>query len=218
MHHCFKMVSGQTVLSPSEKGEGQALEALILILLPFVCRGKGDQPSFTHLLSGSKPLQWSQDCLFARSQWKITPEWKTSTKLYVQIQNKQCNDLLENHAGLCPREHHPFSAADILEWGPEAFYPQGSKQKKVYKAFCSSWSESHRSRRKPSFLGITPQPVFIILWYRNFQTKGKTQSKIWNWNIKVFSKRSIKIQLFECTLHCFSRSDLISITHTYINI
>ena len=53
MHHCFKTVGGQTVLSLSEKGEGQALEVLILILLPFVCRGKGDQPSFTHLLYGS---------------------------------------------------------------------------------------------------------------------------------------------------------------------
>lgn len=167
----------RSVLSPSEKGEGQASEALILILLPFVCRGKGDQPSFTHLLSCSKPLQRSRDCLFARSQWKITPEWKTSTKLNLQIQNKQRNELLENHAGPCPREHHPFSAADILEWGPEAFYPQGNKQKKVYKAFCSSLSESHRSRCKPSFLGITPQPVFIILWYRNFQTKARHKTR-----------------------------------------
>lgn len=48
-------------------------------------------------------------------QWKITSEWKwLSTKLSIQIQNKQHNEVLETLPGLCHREHHPFSAADIF--------------------------------------------------------------------------------------------------------
>lgn len=142
------------------------------MLLPFACWGKDDQPSFMDHFSDHKIV-----CLFARFQWKITPEWKTCIKLNLQIQNKQHDEVLETHTGPCHREHHPFSAVDVSEWRPEALYPKGVNRYKVYKAFCSTLSEFHRIRPKQSFLANTPQSVFVILWYRSFQTKVRHKKR-----------------------------------------
>lgn len=178
MHHCFKVLRGQAVLSPPEKGEGQALAALILLLLMFVCGSRSDQPSFTHLLYSRKPLQWSQWlCLHVSNEKSPQSVRPAQSSTFRYKKKKEHNEVLDTHTGLCHREHHPFSAVDISEWGPEALHPQGSKQMKVYTAFCSSLPESHTIRPKLSFLAITPQSVFIVLGYRNVQIKARHKTR-----------------------------------------
>lgn len=144
-----------------------------------VCMRKQKWSTFIHTSAlQQKTTSVITVVVFACFKWKITPECKTSTKLNLQIQKKkEHNEVLDTHTGLCHREHHPFSAVDISEWGPEALHPQGSKQMKVYTAFCSSLPESHTIRPKLSFLAITPQSVFIVLGYRNVQIKARHKTR-----------------------------------------
>lgn len=199
---------GRTVWSHSEKGNGHALEVLILTM--FLWRGTDDQPS----------LQFFSAVANHFSDNKIVA--------YLQISREKSSWIW----GQVQSSTSRYKTSSIMKFFRLTMASAMENMIILVLTVFQHKLQKHVSAREQTNMEYTilftvayqyltesdKSPTIIVSIYNTLKqtlsVKNKTQNKIWN--TKVFSKPSTRIQLFVCTLHFFCESDIYyTCTYTY---